>query len=381
MLTLFTEQIELVLGNERFFREFTDRYLETVRALSRAYDARSTYTAGHSERVARLGVAIARQLGLPQTALDAVREAGLLHDAGMCAVVEISDSFQADFDHPTIGASMIEMLPIPPEIADGVRTHHEWYNGWGFPGGLKGAEIPQTGQILAVAEYVVEAAGGRPGARPAQPRAGGAGSAIPPRRPVRPGGGGRLPGSASRRRRMTSSGEGGMEYTVGGDAHVAVVAPAGEIDVAVAPRLQAVLKGLLDEGRTRVVIDMSGITFIDSAGLGILVNAYKLARARGATSSSPPPCPRCGGSSRSRGPTSTSSSTTGSTPRARPSMAPNGARRSLGAAGRPLLAAALLAGAARAGGAQPPAALDTLRARVTRAPDDLPRARRWRRRS
>jgi len=160
MLTLFTEQIELVLGNERFFREFTDRYLETVRALSRAYDARSTYTAGHSERVARLGVAIARQLGLPQTALDAVREAGLLHDAGMCAVVEISDSFQADFDHPTIGASMIEMLPIPPEIADGVRTHHEWYNGWGFPGGLKGAEIPQTGQILAVAEYVVEAAAG-----------------------------------------------------------------------------------------------------------------------------------------------------------------------------------------------------------------------------
>ena len=53
-------------------------------------------------------------------------------------------------------------------------------------------------------------------------------------------------------------------------------------------------------------------------------------------------------------------------------MAPNGARRSLGAAGRPLLAAALLAGAARAGGAQPLAALDTLRARVTRAPDDLP---------
>jgi anti-sigma B factor antagonist len=72
-----------------------------------------------------------------------------------------------------------------------------------------------------------------------------------------------------------------MEYTIGGDAHVAIVAPAGEIDVAVAPRLQAVLKGLLDEGRTRVVVDMSGITFIDSAGLGILVNAYKVARAQG----------------------------------------------------------------------------------------------------
>jgi HD-GYP domain-containing protein (c-di-GMP phosphodiesterase class II) len=160
MLTSFTEQIRLVLDNELTLREFTDRYLATARAISRAYDARSPYTRGHSERVARVGAAIARQLGLSEPRVAHVHEAGLVHDAGMCGVVEISDSFQADFDHPAIGASMLEILSIPAEIADAVRTHHEWYNGWGFPDGRQGEEIPLAGQILAVAEYVVESEAG-----------------------------------------------------------------------------------------------------------------------------------------------------------------------------------------------------------------------------
>jgi anti-sigma B factor antagonist len=72
-----------------------------------------------------------------------------------------------------------------------------------------------------------------------------------------------------------------MECTVGGDGHVAVVQPAGDLDLATAPRLQRVLRELLDEGRTRILMDMGGVTFVDSSGLGILVGAYKAARARG----------------------------------------------------------------------------------------------------
>jgi GAF domain-containing protein len=160
MLASLSDQIKLALSNDRLVAEFTAQYLATVAGISRAYDARSPSTVGHSERVARLGRAIARQLRLPEHAAAEIYEAGLVHDAGMCGLVDTSDSFQADFDHPTIGASLIEVLPIAREIVDAVRTHHEWYNGWGFPQGLEGGAIPLGGQVLAIAEYVVESEDG-----------------------------------------------------------------------------------------------------------------------------------------------------------------------------------------------------------------------------
>ena len=157
ILTNFSEQIKLVLNNSRLFDDFTDRYFTTLIAMSEAYDHRSPETTGHSRRVADVAVQIAKKMKVKEEIIAHIEKAGLIHDVGMCGIVDIGEDFQADFNHPEISASMIEVLPISSELTEAVRTHHEWYDGWGFPNGLKSEQIPLSGRILAIAEYFVEA--------------------------------------------------------------------------------------------------------------------------------------------------------------------------------------------------------------------------------
>jgi len=156
LLATFAEQIKLVIHNARLFGQFTARYLDTLKALARALDARRPSTASHHQRVAEVAMKIARRLGLPEEEVEAIGTAGLIHDVGMCGIVE-EEGILLDYEHPTIGASLVEILPLHPEVAQAVATHHEWFDGWGYPRGLKGEEISIGGRILALAEYVVEA--------------------------------------------------------------------------------------------------------------------------------------------------------------------------------------------------------------------------------
>jgi len=154
-LSTFVEQIRLVIHNARLFGQFTARYLDTLKALAKALDARRPSTVSHHEQVAEVAARIAQRMGLPKEEIEAIRTAGLIHDVGMCGIVE-EGGIQVDYEHPTIGASLVEMLPIPPEVAQAVATHHEWFDGWGYPQGLRGEEISIGGRILALAEYYVE---------------------------------------------------------------------------------------------------------------------------------------------------------------------------------------------------------------------------------
>ncbi len=160
LLATFAEQIKLVLHNARLFQAFATQYLETVKGLARSLDARRPYTQDHHRRVAEVAVAIAREMRLPEDEIEAIRTAGLIHDVGMAGIIEVAEEFQADFEHPTLGASLIEALPLHPTVAAAVATHHEWFDGWGFPQGLKGEAIPQGGRVLAVAEFIVETSQG-----------------------------------------------------------------------------------------------------------------------------------------------------------------------------------------------------------------------------
>ena len=156
IISTFVEQIKLILKNSLIFENFTRRYLDTLKAMSRAYDMRSPFTVGHSQRVARVAAEIARAMQLSQARIKDVTVAGLVHDVGMCGVTDIGEDYHVDYNHTLIGASMIEMLPISADIVEGVRSHHEWFDGWGYPQGLKGEQIPLSSRILAVAEYYVE---------------------------------------------------------------------------------------------------------------------------------------------------------------------------------------------------------------------------------
>ncbi|MFQ5594592.1 MAG: HD-GYP domain-containing protein [Anaerolineae bacterium] len=156
LLEIFAGQIELVLGNVQLFEVFNQQFMDTIHALARALDARYPHSEGHHRRVTDWALAIGGEMGLSEGQLEALQVAGLGHDVGMCGIVEVEHGFQADYHHPTIGASMFDVLPNGQAAGDMVRAHHEWFDGWGFPAGLKGDEIPVGGRILALAEFLVE---------------------------------------------------------------------------------------------------------------------------------------------------------------------------------------------------------------------------------
>jgi putative nucleotidyltransferase with HDIG domain len=156
LCAVFADQIRLMLHNQRVFHEFAERYIDTLKALARALDARTPQTADHHQRVAELARTLGAELGLPGQRLDAIETAGLIHDVGLAAVGAAEGAAESDIEHPTVGASLIEHLPVDSDLIAAVATHHEWHDGWGFPRGVAGDHIPVSGRALALAEFMVE---------------------------------------------------------------------------------------------------------------------------------------------------------------------------------------------------------------------------------
>jgi putative nucleotidyltransferase with HDIG domain len=156
LLETYAEQVELMLANARLFASFSDRYLATLEGLARSLDARRPWTQGHHDDVAAVAVAVARAVGADPARVAAIRTAALIHDIGLAGVVAAEDEFAANLEHPVVGASMVEHLPIDPAVARAIATHHEAHDGHGTPAGLPGDSIPPEGRILAVAEFIAE---------------------------------------------------------------------------------------------------------------------------------------------------------------------------------------------------------------------------------
>jgi putative nucleotidyltransferase with HDIG domain len=136
-------------------------YTGSIRALATALDARDPYTAGHSERVSVLAVAIARALHLAEDDIEIIRLGALLHDIGKIGVPDevllkpgaLSD---AEFDiikqHPVAGARILRSVPFLEAHIPIVELHHERPDGRGYPHGLRGDEIPMHARIVHVAD-------------------------------------------------------------------------------------------------------------------------------------------------------------------------------------------------------------------------------------
>jgi HD-GYP domain-containing protein (c-di-GMP phosphodiesterase class II) len=143
------------------FERLRQSHLALLRCLTATIDARGPYTAGHSERVARIAVRLGQQMGLPEPVLADLYLAGLLHDVGM---VGIRDSVLAKPDrltdlefehvkqHTTIGDRLIGNIKSLQHLRPAIRHHHERYDGKGYPDGLAGERIPLMARILAVAD-------------------------------------------------------------------------------------------------------------------------------------------------------------------------------------------------------------------------------------
>ncbi len=149
------------LRNQSLFRDKEQMLLEFVLGLVQTLDARDQYTRGHSERVAVVAHRLASELGKKPADLDNIYLSGLLHDIGK---VGIDDGVlrkpgkltEEEFDqiklHPVIGHDILAGISGLNEILPGVRSHHENFDGTGYPDRLAEADIPEMARIMAVAD-------------------------------------------------------------------------------------------------------------------------------------------------------------------------------------------------------------------------------------
>jgi len=161
LLQAFCASAAVALDNARLYRAVQQGYLETLYALAAAIDAKDPYTRGHSARVAGYSLAIARRLKLSTPALDTIMYAAILHDVGKIGVSEdilhkpglLTPREKETMDqHPVIGARIVEGVAFLREARLCIRHHHEWYDGRGYPDGLRGEAIPLGARIIAVAD-------------------------------------------------------------------------------------------------------------------------------------------------------------------------------------------------------------------------------------
>jgi putative nucleotidyltransferase with HDIG domain len=153
--------------------ELKTAYIQTIRALAEAIDAKDSYTRGHSERVAVYASRIARKMKLETPLIERVYFAGLLHDVGKIGIPDaiitkpdrLSDEeYEEIKKHPEIGAKILEPVEFLRQIVPCVRHHHEWFDGSdrGYPERLISHSIPLPSRIILVADTAEAMTSDRP---------------------------------------------------------------------------------------------------------------------------------------------------------------------------------------------------------------------------
>jgi diguanylate cyclase (GGDEF)-like protein/putative nucleotidyltransferase with HDIG domain len=147
---------------QRHVSEMADLHLATIEALALAIDAKDQTSQTHIRRVQMYAAALARAFGMSENDIQGVKTAALLHDIGKLAVPEhilskpgplTPEEFQKIRAHPKVGADIISAVPFPYPVSPLILSHHERWDGKGYPTGLRGEEIPLGARILAVVDY------------------------------------------------------------------------------------------------------------------------------------------------------------------------------------------------------------------------------------
>jgi hypothetical protein len=151
----------LLTTNQDLLRSVQRSYLSTITSLARTIEAKDPYTGGHTERVGDFAMLLAREIGMDERDLMAVEVGAVIHDIGKIGVPDqillkpgrlTDDEFTEMRRHPEISSYIVSELDLPPIVKHMVRSHHERWDGTGYPDGLGGEEIPLAARILSVAD-------------------------------------------------------------------------------------------------------------------------------------------------------------------------------------------------------------------------------------
>ncbi|MCQ2082411.1 MAG: diguanylate cyclase [Lachnospiraceae bacterium] len=149
--------VELAQKNQ----EIQDMAIQTIATIANTIDAKDEYTRGHSKRVAEISVAIAKDMGMPAEEINNLRSIALLHDIGKIGVPDTvlnkpgkltDDEYELMKQHTVIGADILKDIKMFQGIDVGARSHHEKYDGTGYPEKISGENIPYIARIIAVAD-------------------------------------------------------------------------------------------------------------------------------------------------------------------------------------------------------------------------------------
>ncbi len=144
---------------QQSYRTLKKAHLDSVKVLAEAIDAKDPYTRGHSDRVKRMSLTIARKMGFSEERLESLEYGALLHDIGKIGIKDevlqkqtplSSEEYQYIQEHPLIGVKIIEGVEFFKDKIPMIRHHHEHYDGNGYPDGLAGEAIPIEARIISL---------------------------------------------------------------------------------------------------------------------------------------------------------------------------------------------------------------------------------------
>lgn len=164
-------QISVALANAKLISDLEESSMATIKSLTNAIDAKSRWTAGHSEGVTKHAIAIGKWMGLHEKAINDLEVASMMHDVGKIGtyadILNKKDGLTEEEwalikQHPVKGAEILSPIKQLKNIIASVEHHHEFFDGSGYPDGLKGNEIPLMARILSVADAVDAMSSDRP---------------------------------------------------------------------------------------------------------------------------------------------------------------------------------------------------------------------------
>ncbi|MEO0124015.1 MAG: HD domain-containing phosphohydrolase [candidate division WOR-3 bacterium] len=161
LLILVANQASIAIQNSELYSSLKQSYLDSIKTLVSAIEAKDPYTSGHSERVRKYALKIARKLKLPPEEIEELDYAGYLHDIGKIGISDsvltkpsplTEEEYEIVKEHPKIGHNILKHARHLSGACEIIKYEHERYDGNGYPNGLKRNEIPIGARIIAVAD-------------------------------------------------------------------------------------------------------------------------------------------------------------------------------------------------------------------------------------